>query len=207
MAQIERLRLIQIGLYALLGVMMFASMYSNVKPQELDLRLLSISPQTIYSPVTIEDKESTEKKRAEAEQAVEDVYTQKTEYAQNQVDLVASIFDAMMEVNTEYEKEDHEDDSIDAVLKTKQKMLEDKLPEDIQKNLPKDTIKQLLQSSNSDLSIAKDAVVTAVHHVMKDQVKISDVEEKKDQVESQLVYTNVSNSLKDSMLNSLSFQM
>lgn len=84
-----------------------------------------------------------------------------------------------MEVNTEYEKEDHEDDSIDAVLKTKQKMLEDKLPEDIQKNLPKDTIKQLLQSSNSDLSIAKDAVVTAVHHVMKDQVKISDVEEKK----------------------------
>nr|CAA12156.1 ORF5 [Bacillus megaterium] [Priestia megaterium DSM 319] len=85
MAQIERLRLIQIGLYALLGVMMFASMYSNVKPQELDLRLLSISPQTIYSPVTIEDKESTEKKRAEAEQAVEDVYTQKTEYAQNQV--------------------------------------------------------------------------------------------------------------------------
>lgn len=179
MAQIERLRLIQIGLYALLGIMMFASMYSNVKPQELDLRLLSISPQTIYSPVTIEDKESTEKKRAEAEQAVEDVYTQKTEYAQNQVDLVASIFDAMMEVNTEYEKEDHEDDSIDAVLKTKQKMLEDKLPEDIQKNLPKDTIKQLLQSSNSDLSIAKDAVVTAVHHVMKDQVKISDVEEKK----------------------------
>ncbi|WP_412762002.1 HD family phosphohydrolase [Priestia aryabhattai] len=199
MAQIERLRLIQIGLYALLGVMMFASMYSNVKPQELDLRLLSISPQTIYSPVTIEDKESTERKRAEAEQAVEDVYTQKTEYAQNQVDLVASIFDAMMEVNTEYEKEDHEDDSIDAVLKTKQKMLEDKLPEDIQKNLPKDTIKQLLQSSNSDLSIAKDAVVTAVHHVMKDQVKISDVEEKKDQVEGQLVYTNVSNSLKDSM--------
>ena len=77
MAQIERLRLIQIGLYALLGIMMFASMYSNVKPQELDLRLLSISPQTIYSPVTIEDKESTEKKRAEAEQAVEDVYTQK----------------------------------------------------------------------------------------------------------------------------------
>ncbi|TYR82818.1 HD family phosphohydrolase [Priestia megaterium] len=178
---------------------MFASMYSNVKPEELDLRLLSISPQTIYSPITIEDKESTEKKRAEAQQAVEDVYTQKTEYAQNQVDLVASIFDAIIEVNKEYEQSDRTDDNVEEIISAKQKLLSDKLPEDIQKNLSQETIKQLLQENNDDLSIAKDAVVTAVHHVMKNQVMINDVEAMKDQAESQLVYTNVSNSLRKSM--------
>lgn len=194
MAQIEKLRLIQLGLYALIGFIMFASMYSNVKPEELDLRLLSISPETIYSPVTIEDKESTEKKKAEAKEAVEDVYTQKTEYAQNQVDLVASIFDAIIEVNKEYDQLENKSET------SKQEMLQDKLPDNIRKGLSDKAISELLQTNKEELSVAKDAVVTAVHHVMKNQVMISDLEEMKDQAEGQLVYTtNVSSSLKAAM--------
>jgi len=194
MAQIEKLRLIQLGLYALIGLIMFASMYSNVKPEELDLRLLSISPETIYSPVTIEDKESTEKKKAEAKEAVEDVYTQKTEYAQNQVDLVASIFDAIIEVNKEYDQLENKSDT------SKQEMLQDKLPDNIRKDLSDKAISELLQTNKEELSVAKDAVVTAVHHVMKNQVMISDLEEMKDQAEGQLVYTtNVSSNLKAAM--------
>ncbi|MEC0664672.1 HD family phosphohydrolase [Priestia flexa] len=173
---------------------MFASMYSNVKPEELDLRLLSISPETIYSPVTIEDKESTEKKKAEAKEAVEDVYTQKTEYAQNQVDLVASIFDAIIEVNKEYDQLENKSET------SKQEMLQDKLPDNIRKGLSDKAISELLQTNKEELSVAKDAVVTAVHHVMKNQVMISDLEEMKDQAEGQLVYTtNVSSSLKAAM--------
>ncbi|WP_247600506.1 HD family phosphohydrolase [Priestia flexa] len=173
---------------------MFASMYSNVKPEELDLRLLSISPETIYSPVTIEDKESTEKKKAEAKEAVEDVYTQKTEYAQNQVDLVASIFDAIIEVNKEYDQLENKSDT------SKQEMLQDKLPDNIRKGLSDKAISELLQTNKEELSVAKDAVVTAVHHVMKNQVMISDLEEMKDQAEGQLVYTtNVSSNLKAAM--------
>lgn len=194
MAQIEKLQLIQLGLYALIGLIMFASMYSNVKPEELDLRLLSISPETIYSPVTIEDKESTEKKKAEAKEAVEDVYTQKTEYAQNQVDLVASIFDAIIEVNKEYDQLENKSEA------SKQEMLQDKLPDNIRKDLSDKAISELLQTNKEELSVAKDAVVTAVHHVMKNQVMISDLEEMKDQAEGQLVYTtNVSSSLKAAM--------
>ncbi|TDB51238.1 MULTISPECIES: HD family phosphohydrolase [Bacillaceae] len=173
---------------------MFASMYSNVKPEELDLRLLSISPETIYSPVTIEDKESTEKKKAEAKEAVEDVYTQKTEYAQNQVDLVASIFDAIIEVNKEYDQLENKSEA------SKQEMLQDKLPDNIRKDLSDKAISELLQTNKEELSVAKDAVVTAVHHVMKNQVMISDLEEMKDQAEGQLVYTtNVSSNLKAAM--------
>ncbi|MEE6130942.1 hypothetical protein CHN50_06965 [Priestia aryabhattai] len=173
---------------------MFASMYSNVKPEELDLRLLSISPETIYSPVTIEDKESTEKKKAEAKEAVEDVYTQKTEYAQNQVDLVASIFDAIIEVNKEYDQLENKSEA------SKQEMLKDKLPDNIRKDLSDKAISELLQTNKEELSVAKDAVVTAVHHVMKNQVMISDLEEMKDQAEGQLVYTtNVSSNLKAAM--------
>ncbi|MBM7701482.1 putative nucleotidyltransferase with HDIG domain [Bacillus iocasae] len=199
MAQIERFRLIQIGLYTLLGIVLYASMYSNVKPEELDLRLLSISPQTVYSPITIEDKESTDEKRKEAQQAVKDVYTLKTEYAQNRVDLVASIFNAIMEVNEEFEQSEVTDQDVEQVIQAKRELLSDKLPADIQKSLSSKTINQLLQSTQQELSIAKDAVVTGVHHVMKDRITVSEVENKKEQIKNQLIYTNVNNELKESM--------
>ncbi len=76
-------------------------MYSNVKPEKLDLTLFSVAEETIRSPVTVEDKESTEKKREEAMDLVKDVYILKNEYKQNRVDLISSIFDSVSEVQKE----------------------------------------------------------------------------------------------------------
>lgn len=56
---------------------MYFSMYSNVKPEKLDLSLFSVAEQTIRSPITIEDKASTERKRKEAENNVKDIYVVK----------------------------------------------------------------------------------------------------------------------------------
>ena len=53
----------------------------------------------------MEDKESTEKKRQEALDQVQDVYTLKKEYSSNQVDLITSIFDSAIEVNNEIKAE------------------------------------------------------------------------------------------------------
>lgn len=88
-------------LYALLGIVLFAALASNVKPDELDIKLLSIAKKTIHSPITIEDKATTEKKRREAAQKVEDQYTYRSEYKQNRIDIVDSVFDAVKEVKEE----------------------------------------------------------------------------------------------------------
>ncbi len=80
-------------------------MYSNVKPEKLDLSLFSVAEKTIRSPGTVEDKESTEKKRKEALDQVQDVYTLKKEYSLIRVDLITSIFDSATEVNNEIKAE------------------------------------------------------------------------------------------------------
>ena len=53
----------RILLFLLLGVVLFISLYSNVKPEKLDISLFSVAEQTIRSPITLEDKVSTETKK------------------------------------------------------------------------------------------------------------------------------------------------
>ena len=52
-------------LFILLGVVLFISLYSNVKPEKLNISMFSVAEQTIRSPITLEDKISTETKKKE----------------------------------------------------------------------------------------------------------------------------------------------
>lgn len=87
--------------YILLGAVLFFALINNVKPEQLDVKMLSISNQTIHSPINIEDKITTDKKKREAAQKVDDQYTYKSEYKQNKIDIVNSVFDAIKEVDAE----------------------------------------------------------------------------------------------------------
>ena len=91
----------RIVLFLLLGVVLFLSLYSNVKPEKLNIHLFSIAEQTIRSPITIEDKESTEAKKKDAENQVHDIYVLNKRISQNRIDLVTSIFNSAIEVNQE----------------------------------------------------------------------------------------------------------
>ena len=76
-----------------------------MKPEKLNIHLFSIAEQTIRSPITIEDKESTEAKKKDAEDQVQDIYVLNKKISQNRIDLVTSIFDSAIEVNEEIENE------------------------------------------------------------------------------------------------------
>lgn len=67
----------RVFVFVVLGVILFISMYGNVKPEKLDVSLLTVAEKTIRSPATVEDRVSTEKKRQEALDQVQDVYTLK----------------------------------------------------------------------------------------------------------------------------------
>ncbi len=206
--KMERMRLLYVALYTVLGIILYVSMYSNVKPEMLHLKLLDESPTNIYSPVTIEDKESTKDKQQQAKDEVEDIYSLNTEYAQNQVDLVSTIFDSIQDVNKEYDKKS--DDALldaEAVLKEKKTMLETKLPKDVVRSLGQDTLLNLFQANDKQLSTAKDSVVTVVHYLMKGRITVSDVQSKKEQAKSQLVYTNVSSDVKKAMYDVAEFSI
>lgn len=207
------IKIFRVLLFLLIGIVMYAAMYSNIKPEKLNLELFSVAEQTIRSPITIEDKESTEESRKDALEQVKDVYTQKKEYAQNRVDLVSSIFDSVFEVNDEAEEEIKqkqketlenneeaspvkEEPTIDEKLVT----LKTKLTESETKSLSDQVFIALLQAEKDELTVAEDLTVTAVNNVMKNNIPADEVEISKKRVEEELKYTSLSSSLKDAVI-------
>ena len=183
-------------------------MYGNVKPEKLDISLLTVAEKTIRSPATVEDRVSTEKKRQEALDQVQDVYTLKKEYSSNQVDLITSIFDSASEVNDEIEDElkksdvtvDDPLDGIEPTIADEETMLKSKLTDRVIKDLSNRVFSALVQASNDELSIAKDLTVTAINNVMNKRISADDVENAKKSLEEELKYTTLNADLKNAAI-------
>jgi cyclic-di-AMP phosphodiesterase PgpH len=184
-------------------------MYNNVKPEKLDISLLTAAEKTIRSPATVEDKASTEKKRQEALDQVQDVYTVKKEYSSNQVDLIASIFNATKEVDDEVraeikkKNETPEFEQLEVTepsVEDKVKMLKAKLTERVNKELSERVFTSLVQASRDELSIAKDITVTAINNVMTKKISADDVENAKKSLEEEIKFSTLNSELKNAVI-------
>ncbi|WP_102274522.1 HD family phosphohydrolase [Cytobacillus massiliigabonensis] len=197
-------------LFVMLGFVMYFSMFSNVKPEKLDLSLFSVAEQTIRSPITIEDKASTEKKKKDAADLVKDVYVVKREIAQNRVDLITSIFGTATEVNDaikeemeakeklsqQSEEEEDQTTFVEPEPSEKLSRMKEKLTEDVTKDISDQTLLALVQASRSELSLAKDVTVTAINNVMSNRIPADEVENAKKRLEEELRFTSLNTNLK-----------
>jgi cyclic-di-AMP phosphodiesterase PgpH len=203
--------------FLVIGIVLFVTMYNNVKPEKLDISPLTVAEKTIRSPGTVEDKESTEKKRQEALDQVKDVYTLKKEYSSNQVDLITSIFNSATEVNNEIKAElkkkteeismnnenDTDTDAVEQIevsepsINEEVTILKSKLPERLTKDLSDQVFVALVQASNDELSIAKDLTVTAINNVMSKRISADDVENAKKNLEEELKFAPLNTDLRN----------
>ena len=187
----------RILLFILLGVVLFISLYSNVKPEKLNISLFSVAEQTIRSPITIEDKISTETKKREAENSVEDVYVVNKVLTQNRIDLITSIFDSTIEVNLIVAKEAATTKNIES---EKLKRLKEELTEDVTKDIPDSVLTSLISAPNDQLQIARDLSVTAINSVMSNRISAIEVENAKKQLEEAMKYSSLGASLKNAAI-------
>ncbi|WP_160721767.1 HD family phosphohydrolase [Bacillus sp. USDA818B3_A] len=192
--------------FILLGIVMIGTMYNHVKPEKLDVNLFSVAGNTIRSPATFEDKESTENKRKDAINQVQPVYALKNEYTQNRVDLITSIFQATIKVNNEIEKElkkqeEEASEDTDTTIEEpsdseKMAQLKAKLTPSVLKELSSQVFTALIHADNDELAIAKDLTVTAINNVMTKRISADEVENAKKRVEEELKYTTLNEDLK-----------
>ncbi|WP_338470291.1 HD family phosphohydrolase [Niallia sp. XMNu-256] len=181
-------------LFIVLGLLLFISMYSNVKPKTLDIRLFTVSEQTIRSPITIEDKESTEAKKKEAENKVEDVYVVNKALTQNRIDLITSIFDSAIDVKKI-------DDSGTVITESEQvNKLKEQLTEDVTKDISDSVFLSLVSVPSDQLEIARDLSVTAINSVMSNRISANEVENAKKQLEEAMKYSSLGTSLKNAAI-------
>lgn len=189
--------------FLVIGMILYGAMFSNIKPEKLDLSLFKVADKTIRSPSTVEDQKSTEKKRNEALDQVQDVYIVKKEYAQNRVDLITSIFDSAIEVNDEIKQNQKKsgtatDGAITEPTATdKTEKLKAKLTPAVTKDLSDEVFISLVQAKDDELSIAKDLTVTSVNNVMNTRISAGGVENAKKRVEEELKYSTLTDELKN----------
>ncbi|XZF74778.1 HD family phosphohydrolase [Bacillus sp. AL-1R] len=177
----------------------FLLLVSHVRPVKYDIQLLSIADDNIYSPITIEDKGATAKKRLEAAARVEDVYKYEESYTQKRIDIVNSIFDIVTEVKNENAKSDHPKGQ--ALIDKETEEVKKKLPDDIRKNLEDSVFSTLVKSSEEQLNISKASLNTAINNVMSEEITTNQIEESRGKLRNELSYVSVNPSLKDAMIS------
>ncbi|BDG36830.1 HD family phosphohydrolase [Saccharococcus caldoxylosilyticus] len=186
----SRVRFVRYLLFLFLGLMLFSVLYWHVKPRQYELRLFDVAKETIRSPITIEDKEATERLKEEAANKVADIYTLKKEYAENRVDLISSLFTAIVDIQEQAKRENEvETDMVGA--------LQERLPPEWFSYLSANEWEALLHAAPEDIKTAKEAAVTAVHLIMRERITQEELDRAREKAADELKYAMLSPSLKE----------
>lgn len=206
-------RYIRLILFLLLGIIMYASMLSNVIPSKLNVSLGYIAEQDIRAPITIENKTATEEKKRLAAESVGPQYTNKKDFEEKQARKINDIFDLVIFINEDAEKKHNEllekvkgenqqlpQEELEEILnEIKPIPIEDKLNQlrsiistQTSDDLSTETLQTFLESDKSELMIAKDMTLDAIRTVMREEIRLNDVDEAKDLVEKKIVPSTVS---------------
>ncbi|MFD6439211.1 hypothetical protein ACFWDG_05220, partial [Peribacillus sp. NPDC060186] len=197
-------RFFQVLLFMILGLFTYGLMFSNVKPEKVQVELFKPAEQTIRSTKTVEDTYKTEQEKEEISKQVADVYTLKKEYAKNKVDLISSIFDSAIEVKKETDpesdnKKEEGKENKKEIIKTdaqKVSILKEKLTDEVNRNIEESVFLALVQADEDELEIARDSTITAVNNVMSSRIAASDVENAKKKVVEELGYMSINSDMK-----------
>ena len=198
---------LKIGMLLLMVLVSFILLFDSVRPEKLDVELYNVAETTIRSPKTIEDPVETKEKQQKAVNSVEDVYTVNKEYVKKRVKVINDIYiSAESVVSTGLKNQEVEDGKENTVLSLSKPAdyisdLRDKLSDNVNKELPDETLVNLLGSTLSDLSIAKDITMTSINEMMKDGVRANDVENAKKKVEEEIKFTSLPSKLKSASID------
>ncbi|MGH1135748.1 HD family phosphohydrolase [Bacillus pacificus] len=184
--------------YVLLGAVLFFALMNNVKPEQLDVDMYSIAKKTIHSPIKIEDKVITERKKQEAAQKVGDQYTYRSEYKQNRVDIVNDVFAKVNEVIQEMKAAGPEEQKkmTDA---NKLEKLKKKLPSNLTKELSDENLLYFINAEPDQLELAKNAALTSVSVIMGGNIKMSEEMAAKERFVNEIKSLNVNSGLKEAV--------
>nr|WP_051314833.1 HD family phosphohydrolase [Alteribacter aurantiacus] len=220
-------RYIRHSLFVLLGVLLYASMVTNVIPETLSISPGTMADQDIRSPITVEDREETEQKRQEAAESVESVYTIETRYAQNRVDKINEIFlftrqiiksqNERLEEVTTTEEVISDEETEDEIVQDEEANVEPFTEEEIvdklrelmstrtSQELSDETLIALLTADEEQLEMSQQATTNTIYEIMDDRVRMDEVDEAREQAERRVGISFADQGLHDAMVELVRF--
>ncbi|SDI34083.1 HD family phosphohydrolase [Natribacillus halophilus] len=174
-----RQRTVRLGLFLLLGLLLYASMVTNVQPELLNVSHSEPAPEDIRSPITVEHESETAAREQEALEDVEPVYVHHQDYGQMQSERINAIFNITADVQADI---DDEAEDMEGAAEELQEALE----QDVDETISADALETLLTVSEDQLTIGRDAARNAVHEVMDEEIAVDDVPAAEEEVEERI---------------------
>lgn len=183
----------------IIGLFFFIAAYSNVSTEVYDMEPFSTAQKTIRAPITIENKQQTEREIREAVQAVEDRYSISNETTEERITYINELFNALEKLEKEAVKEKTKFTDIQMKTEAWKTILSEPLTE----KLSLDTLQPIVEANESQRLLGKELLITAIYETMSAGVKIEEVADARNNSKQNIKYSSLNEELKAS-LNTIS---
>jgi putative nucleotidyltransferase with HDIG domain len=164
-------------IYAIFGVAFYLLLIHQILPQQYEVKVGTVSKETIISPITKVDEVATESARKRAAAAVEPQYSKDEKITENQIELIDDIFtDARRNI-------------LDTSLSEKEKI--DNLRDLISKDLSSEFYLKLVRFPADELNTLRLETRNIVSEILVDGVRKEELAEKKNLVDQKLSLSNL----------------
>ncbi|SDP55804.1 HD family phosphohydrolase [Halobacillus aidingensis] len=169
------------------AVFFFALAIPNVHTETYKLEKYSTAPETIRSPITMENKHKTEQQLREVTQSVEDQYTISEDITEERLRMVSEIYDVVEETKTQGENLTKEEQIT---------MIESLLTDELSEGLPTEVFLPLLRMDQPSLNESQQLLETLLHNYFKEGVQGSEVEGLERRIQLKVQYSETPSHLK-----------
>ncbi|WP_163970034.1 HD family phosphohydrolase [Oceanobacillus halotolerans] len=185
-----------------LGIFFFLVTMNNVSTETYEIERFTSAKETIYSPITIENEQETERKTRETVQAVEDRFTISEEITTEQIEYVSEVFDAINTMENEdiINEDNLQKEDIESLSnQDKVELLKEMLSEEITDNVNDGVFYQLLGSTESEREEGKELLLSSLTTVFENGVRTENIESARNNVQQQIKYSTLDPNIKESL--------
>ncbi|QFG01183.1 HDIG domain-containing protein [Psychrobacillus glaciei] len=167
------------------AIIMFLLLIGNVKENTYDIKEFQLSPETIRSVKTMEDSVKTEQEREKVAAEIQPYYQFQEETADNQVAIIRSIFDSVIEIKKEAIPAEEMESRTSQLNKLKKEM--EKIADNASNvYLSEDALTALLSQSPTTLTQSSETLVSFVKETLSERIRLEKVPEQKKELEEKV---------------------
>ncbi|MFB4166510.1 HD family phosphohydrolase [Virgibacillus sp. JSM 102003] len=189
----------------ILGVFFFLVTVNNVYTETYDIERFTSAKETIRSPITIENEQETQRKTRETVQSVEDRFDISTETTAEQIAYVEEIFDAIEKMEVEEAenspKSPSENNAGVMPSQVKVQKLKQILSPEITEQVDDGILYELVEVSPQVRIEAKEMFIASLTEVLRNGVRVENIQSGIAKMEQDIRYSNLSDSLKAALVN------
>lgn len=181
----------------LLGVFFLSLTINNVYTETYDIERFNRAKETIYSPITIENKQETERKRRETIQSIEDRYDISEEITEERIEYIEEVFDAVSKLDidlTKESKKSKEESEVPLTNEEKIKRLTQILSAEITEELHERVLVNLIHLSEDEREESKELLIPLLSEALKQGVRADNIQSGLERIKEELKFGDLETS-------------